>query len=87
MILYQPAGGRTCSEVEVVEQVATGDIVLSVGGLPILYLNRTTCSVHLLPNDTENDHGLAFDPESKCVLVKRDVVKKKHPRKIRKAGG
>jgi hypothetical protein len=67
---------RRSYEVEVKEN-DEGDVVLYVGGFPVLYLDPEDCCLHLVPNDTGEAIGLAYrgkavggtDP---CVRIIRD---------------
>lgn len=70
-IFFQPKGkskgkGRTYSVY--VQEDEHGDIVLSVGGMPVLYLSPKTRKLHIVPNDVDEDTGLLYD-ENKHVQI------------------
>lgn len=73
MITYDPKGDTRFYEVEIREDY--GAVVLSVGGMPILYLDPVTRRVHLVPNDVGEEIGLEFDGEGPWVKIERDATR------------
>ncbi len=73
--MYTPRGWGRSYEVEITE--TNGQVILYVGGFPVLYLDPATRAVHLVPNDTGEDIGLfyrgrAVNGVADCVHVYRD---------------
>jgi hypothetical protein len=75
VVLYEPEGGTKVYQVEILETDVRGEVVLYVGGMPILYLCPKSRSVRLVPNDVDEDTGLIFGEVYKYVQVRRDKTR------------
>jgi hypothetical protein len=75
--LYTPQPAVRSYEVEL-QEGNQGEIILVVGGFPVLYLNPEDRKIHLVPNDTGEEIGLVYRGRAvggvaNCVHVVRDT--------------
>ena len=80
MIIFEPNNKTFKEHIGRVYEVEThedqrGDVVVSIGGVPVLYFSATDRCLHIVPNDVRDNTGLLYEAIGHYPIIVKDATR------------